>query len=59
MILLYLMKPAKIAAKLKTLDARSEAFFDNLKGPKQTCCPECGGTDHFDGFGVCQSCEIM
>jgi hypothetical protein len=22
-------------------------------------CPACGGTDYFDGYGVCQECEIM
>lgn len=59
MILLYLLKPAKIAAELKALDTKTQTYFDSLKGPKQACCPECGGTDCFNGYGVCMGCEIM
>ena len=27
--------------------------------PKRPDCPQCGGTDYFNGYGVCQRCEIF
>lgn len=50
MLLFYLANPSKIAASLK-------AVYEESRGPKRDRCPECGGTDYFDGYGVCQLCE--
>lgn len=40
-----------------------DAFWVRVIGddpePKNDCCPECGGVDRFDGYGVCQHCEPM
>lgn len=43
---------------VKAVDAKLvSAVFD--KPPEQDCCPECGGTDFFNGYGTCQVCQPM
>lgn len=39
-------------------DARMKTLIFT-RGPKQDCCPECGGTELFDGHGTCQICQPM
>jgi len=42
---------------LPSLPAMGKAFVD--RGPKRDRCPECGGTDYFNGYGTCQMCDAI
>lgn len=43
---------------LTALDASLVTFFPEAPDTND-CCPECGGTDLFDGRGTCQICQPM
>ncbi|WP_235530327.1 hypothetical protein [Sphingomonas sp. Leaf62] len=42
----------------KRVDAALVSFFFDPP-PKLDRCPECGGTDRFDGRGTCQHCDAI
>lgn len=43
----------------EVVDAYWERVIGDYPGPKRSRCPECGGTDYFNGYGVCQECEEL
>ncbi len=52
MLLFYLTTWTKVVAAFK-------AMIEIDRGPKRDRCPECGGTDYFNGYGLCLPCEPM
>lgn len=49
---------AATVRKFRAIDAALVAFFFEPL-PKRDRCPGCGGTDMFDGKGLCQYCDAI